>query len=127
MTPKILALDTSSFAGSVALCQGEALVAESLLNVRSTHSDNLLRQIDLLLAEARWSAWAQEAGVELGAFERCMRSEATAERVAADISEARKFGAKGTPTVFVNERLYHRTGRWGVEDFEAVRQRLKRR
>jgi tRNA threonylcarbamoyladenosine biosynthesis protein TsaB len=55
MMPKILALDSSSFCGSVALCQGEALIAESLLNLRSTHSDNLLRQIDLLVAEADWS------------------------------------------------------------------------
>ena len=40
--------------GSVALCQGEQLIAESLLNVRSTHSEKLLKQIDLLLAEAGW-------------------------------------------------------------------------
>jgi tRNA threonylcarbamoyladenosine biosynthesis protein TsaB len=40
--------------GSVALCQGERLIAESLLNVRSTHSEKLLKQIDLLLAEAGW-------------------------------------------------------------------------
>lgn len=52
--PKILAVDSSSMTGSVALCQGETLVAESLLNVRSTHSEKLLRQIDVLLAEAGW-------------------------------------------------------------------------
>lgn len=40
--------------GSVALCQGEKLVAESLLNIRSTHSEKLLGQIDLLLTEAGW-------------------------------------------------------------------------
>ncbi|WP_303720489.1 tRNA (adenosine(37)-N6)-threonylcarbamoyltransferase complex dimerization subunit type 1 TsaB [Malonomonas rubra] len=51
---KILAIDSSSFTGSVALCQGEKLVGESLLNVRSTHSENLLRQIDLLLADTGW-------------------------------------------------------------------------
>ena len=52
--PKILAVDSSSLTGSVALAQGETLIAESLLNVRSTHSEKLLRQIDLLLAEAGW-------------------------------------------------------------------------
>ena len=52
--PKILAVDSSSMTGSVALFQGEQLVAESLLNVRSTHSEKLLKQIDLLLAEAGW-------------------------------------------------------------------------
>ena len=52
---KILALDSSSATGSVALCHGETLVAESLLNVRSTHSEKLLAQVDLLLREAGWS------------------------------------------------------------------------
>jgi len=51
---KILAVDSSSMTGSVALCCGETLVAESLLNVRSTHSEKLLTQIDLLLEEAGW-------------------------------------------------------------------------
>lgn len=53
--PKILAVDSASLTGSIALCRGETLVAESLLNVRSTHSEKLLQQIDLLLAEAGWS------------------------------------------------------------------------
>ena len=56
MNPKILAIDSSSLTGSVALSEGEVLVAESLLNVRSTHSETLLRQVDLLLAEAGWTA-----------------------------------------------------------------------
>ena len=51
---KILTVDSSSFTGSVALCCGDSLVAESLLNVRSTHSEKLLKQIDLLLSEAGW-------------------------------------------------------------------------
>jgi tRNA threonylcarbamoyladenosine biosynthesis protein TsaB len=52
---RILALDSSSLTGSVALCQGDMLIAESLLNVRSTHSERLLQQIDLLLHEAGWT------------------------------------------------------------------------
>ncbi len=55
LAPRILAVDTSSFSGSVALCEGERLIAETLLNVRSTHSEKLLKQIDLLLQEAGWS------------------------------------------------------------------------
>jgi len=51
---KILAVDSSSLTGSVALCCDEMLIAESLLNVRSTHSEKLLKQIDLLLDEAGW-------------------------------------------------------------------------
>ncbi len=52
---RVLALDSSSLIGSIALCQGDVLVAESLLNVRSTHSEKLLQQIDLLLGEAGWT------------------------------------------------------------------------
>ena len=52
--PKILTLDSSSLSGSVSLCQGESPVAESLLNIRSTHSEKLLKQIDHLLEETSW-------------------------------------------------------------------------
>ena len=53
--PRILTVDSSSMAGSVALTQGDRLVAESLLNVNSTHSENLLQQVDLLLERADWT------------------------------------------------------------------------
>lgn len=52
--PRILALDTSSQVSSVALCQAEVLVAESALNLRSTHSQSLLAQVDDLLKAAGW-------------------------------------------------------------------------
>ena len=52
--PKILTLDSSSFSGGVALSRGDSLVAESLLNLRSTHSENLLHQIDAVLKHAGW-------------------------------------------------------------------------
>ncbi len=52
---KILAVDTASLMGSVALVQGETVIAESLLNVRSTHSEKLLQQIDALLSQAGWT------------------------------------------------------------------------
>lgn len=54
-SPRILALDTSSQVSSVALCQAEVLVAESALNLRSTHSQSLLAQIDDLLKAAGWN------------------------------------------------------------------------
>jgi tRNA threonylcarbamoyladenosine biosynthesis protein TsaB len=53
--PRILSLDCSSLAGSVALSQGETLIGEVLLNVRSTHSEKLLQQIDQLLDAAGWT------------------------------------------------------------------------
>lgn len=52
---KVLALDTSSQSGSVALCHGTTVIAESFLNVHRTHSENLFRQIDLALRDADWS------------------------------------------------------------------------
>ncbi len=51
---RILAVDSSSVAGSVALFQGESLLAELFLNVRSTHSEKLLKQIDYLFEETGW-------------------------------------------------------------------------
>ncbi len=51
---KVLALDSSSLSGSVSLCQGESLIARTLLNIRSTHSEKLLKQIDHLLEETGW-------------------------------------------------------------------------
>lgn len=53
--PRILALDTSSQVSSVALCEAETLVAESSVNVRSTHSQGLLSQLDALLKTAGWT------------------------------------------------------------------------
>lgn len=46
---RILALDTASATGSVALLDGERLVAEVLLNVNTTHSERLLDQVDQVL------------------------------------------------------------------------------
>jgi tRNA threonylcarbamoyladenosine biosynthesis protein TsaB len=46
---KVLSIDTSSPAGSVAVTDGAHLMAELLLNVDYTHSRRLMRDIDLLL------------------------------------------------------------------------------
>jgi len=46
---KILALDTASLTGSVALLDGERLVAETLLNVKANHSERLLDQVEQVL------------------------------------------------------------------------------
>lgn len=51
---RILAVDTSSQVCGVALCEGERLVAQSSLNVRSPHSRTLLEQLDLLLRQSGW-------------------------------------------------------------------------
>ena len=52
---KILAVETSTLAGSVALLDGDQLVGECTLNIRLTHSERLLGAIDRLLHDAAWT------------------------------------------------------------------------
>jgi len=51
---KVLALDTCTRAGSVALLRDGALVGSYVLDVTSTHSERLLPAVDRLLADAGW-------------------------------------------------------------------------
>jgi tRNA threonylcarbamoyladenosine biosynthesis protein TsaB len=51
---RVLALETSTLAGGVALVDGEATVGEYTLNVRLTHSERLLSAVDRLLVDAGW-------------------------------------------------------------------------
>lgn len=51
---RVLAVETSTLAGGVALLEGEHLRGEYLLDVRATHSERLLPAIDRLLADAGW-------------------------------------------------------------------------
>jgi tRNA threonylcarbamoyladenosine biosynthesis protein TsaB len=52
---RVLAVETSTRAGGVALIDGERLVAEYLLDVSLTHSERLLAAIDRVLTDAGWS------------------------------------------------------------------------
>jgi tRNA threonylcarbamoyladenosine biosynthesis protein TsaB len=52
---RLLAVETSTLAGGVALVDGERLVAEYLLDVSVTHSERLLAVLDRVLADAGWS------------------------------------------------------------------------
>jgi len=52
--PKILAFDTSTARGSVALLEGKDLRAEIRLNSLQTHSEHLLSSVDFLLSRLRW-------------------------------------------------------------------------
>ncbi|MDP8225292.1 MAG: tRNA (adenosine(37)-N6)-threonylcarbamoyltransferase complex dimerization subunit type 1 TsaB [Candidatus Lernaella stagnicola] len=93
---KILALDTSTRAGSVALLEGEQLVSSYALDVTATHSERLLPAVDRCLTDAGWRL----ADVELiacakgpGSFTGLRIGLATAKGVAL---------ATGTPLVGVN-------------------------
>ncbi len=55
METTLLIVDTSTQAGSVALCRGDEILGEVLLNVRSTHSETLLRSLEGLLRDSSLS------------------------------------------------------------------------
>src|SRR5258706_5953994 len=52
---RVLAVETSSLAGGVALLDGPALVAEYLLDVSVTNPERLMSAVDGVLADARWT------------------------------------------------------------------------
>ena len=51
---RVLAVETSTLAGGVALVDGDRLVAEYLLDVSVTHSERLLAAIDTVMTDAGW-------------------------------------------------------------------------
>lgn len=51
---RLLAVESSTLTGAVALLEGDTVVAESRLNIAVTHSERLLTAVDHLLAGARW-------------------------------------------------------------------------
>lgn len=51
----ILILDTATTAGSVALCRGERLLAEMVVDSSLSHSDQLLQQVERILADQQRS------------------------------------------------------------------------
>ena len=51
---RVLAIDTSTMAGGVALLDGDRVVGESLLDVRTTHSERLMLAVDRALGDAGW-------------------------------------------------------------------------
>lgn len=53
---RVLAVETSTLAGGVALLDGDRLVAEYLLDVTVTHSERLMATVDRVLQDARWRA-----------------------------------------------------------------------
>ena len=53
---RVLAVETSTLAGGVALLEGDRLVAEYVLDVSVTHSERVLAVIDRVLADAGWAA-----------------------------------------------------------------------
>jgi tRNA threonylcarbamoyladenosine biosynthesis protein TsaB len=52
---RVLAIDTSTLAGGVALIEDERTVAEYVLDVRLTHSERLMPAIDRVVDDAGWT------------------------------------------------------------------------
>ena len=61
-------------------------------------------------------AAAAAAGLDVGAFGRCLESGEYLEEVRADAEEARKAGARGTPAFLINGRLFS-----GFQPWERMR------
>jgi len=52
---RVLAVETSTLAGGVALLDGDSVRGEYLLDVRTTHSERIVSAIDRLLHDAGWT------------------------------------------------------------------------
>ena len=64
---RVLALETSTLAGGVALCEDGRVVGLSLLNVALTHSERLMSMVDRLLEDCRCTlAQVQGLAVSIG-------------------------------------------------------------
>ena len=54
-----------------------------------------------------WASLAAKAGVnDTVAFNRCLRTDAVAQRVEEDVSAASRLHLRGTPALLVNDSLY---------------------
>jgi tRNA threonylcarbamoyladenosine biosynthesis protein TsaB len=52
---RVLAMETSTLAGGVALVDGEHLLGEYLLDIRVTHSERLMVAVDRVLSDVGWT------------------------------------------------------------------------
>jgi len=73
------------------------------------------------ITEARLREFAASLGLDMERFERDLESEQTRRRVEEDISQARRNGVTGTPTIFVDGVRYD--GAW---DFYSMLEALER-
>ena len=70
------------------------------------------------LQRADLDKYAQEIGLDMGKFKEAMDKEKGKDRIKADMAEAEKFGARGTPNFFINGRNFR--GAQPIEAFKAV-------
>jgi protein-disulfide isomerase len=70
------------------------------------------------LSRADFLRYAADLGLDVKAFSAAMDAEATRRAIRADAAAARKLGARGTPTFFINGKLL--MGAQPIEAFRAV-------
>lgn len=71
-------------------------------------------------------AYARDAGLDLPAFEQCLESGAMAAAVEADVEQGNQLGLTGTPSFFINGRLF--SGAQPLGNFvEVIEQELARK
>jgi protein-disulfide isomerase len=70
------------------------------------------------LDRASLEKYAQEIGLDMAKFKAALDTGRFKERVNADAAEAAKFGARGTPSFFINGKPFH--GAQPYENFEKV-------
>ncbi|RMF66068.1 MAG: tRNA (adenosine(37)-N6)-threonylcarbamoyltransferase complex dimerization subunit type 1 TsaB, partial [Calditrichaeota bacterium] len=106
---KILALDTATPVCSVALTQGEALVAEYRLSRKNSHNEKLVVTIQRLLSDAGWTP-AQLEGIVCSLGPGSFTGLRIGLSVAKGLAFAREIPLAGvkTPEAFAHSaRLWH--------------------
>lgn len=66
------------------------------------HDLAFINQSDLPLAPAVFSTWAEQAGLDVAAFDACVQAERYASEVQKDLDEGFLAGVSATPTFFIN-------------------------
>lgn len=83
--------------------------------------DRLFAQQDSI-GQKPWRRFAREVGVEaVKPFVRCVSRRETETIVVRDSSTARRLGARGTPTLLINDQLYR-----GALPFEVLKSEVER-
>ncbi len=72
------------------------------------------------LGDAMYSAYAQEIGLDISAFNNCLADNKVANEVDLDMKDAEKLGVNGVPAFFVNDRFIS-----GMQPYETFREAIE--
>ena len=68
------------------------------------------------LGDAKYQEWASQIGLDMGRFQKDLKSPAVSQRIEADSEEAARLGVSGTPAFFINGRYVS-----GAQPFDAFK------